>query len=152
MDAIQLFFSSLRWQDILDICISSYILLRLYALFRGTAAFRVMVGLAFLWLFQGLALKLGLIVLSYAIQGITAAAAIIIVVIFRNEIRTVTITRCLPVLSMWVLSHRLNILESEYSAMTRPTTKLFAAAGSDIHPTILKRVRSGCCSLTMRAW
>jgi uncharacterized protein (TIGR00159 family) len=93
MDSIQLFFSTLRWQDLLDICISSYILFRLYALFRGTAAFRVMVGLAFLWLFQGLSLKLGLIVLSYAIQGITAAAAIIIVVIFRNEIRTVFQTK-----------------------------------------------------------
>lgn len=93
MDSISLFFSSLRWQDILDICISSYILFRLYALFRGTAAFRVMVGLALLWLFQGLSLKLGLIVLSYAIQGITAAAAIIIVVIFRNEIRTVFQTK-----------------------------------------------------------
>lgn len=93
MNAINLFFSSLRWQDILDIFISSYILFRLYALFRGTAAFRVMLGLAFLWLFQGLSLKLGLIVLSYAIQGITAAAAIIIVVIFRNEIRTVFQTK-----------------------------------------------------------
>ena len=93
MDAIRLFFSSLRWQDIIDICISSFILFRLYALFRGTAAFRVMLGVAFLWLFQGLSLKLGLIVLSYAIQGITAAAAIIIVVIFRNEIRTVFQTK-----------------------------------------------------------
>ena len=54
MDPIYLFFSSLRWQDILDIGISSYILFRLYTLFRGTAAFRVMVGLAFLWLLQGL--------------------------------------------------------------------------------------------------
>jgi len=93
MDPIYLFFSSLRWQDILDICISSYILFRLYALFRGTAAFRVMVGLAFLWIFKEFSFKLGLIVLSYAIQGITAAAAIIIVVVFRNEIRTVFQTK-----------------------------------------------------------
>ncbi len=93
MNAIYLFFSSLRWQDILDICISSYILFRLYALFRGTAAFRVMVGFSFLWLFQRLSLTLGLIVLSYAIQGITAGAFIIIVVIFRNEIRTVFQTK-----------------------------------------------------------
>lgn len=93
MDAIYFFISSLQWQDILDICISSYILFRLYALFRGTAAFNVMVGLAFLWLVKGLSMKLGLIVLSFALQGITAAAAIIIVVIFRNEIRTVFKTK-----------------------------------------------------------
>jgi diadenylate cyclase len=93
MDSIYIFFSSLRWQDILDICINSYILFRLYALFRGTATFRVLVGLAFLWFFQRLALSIGLIVTSWAIQGITAAAAIIIIVIFRNEIRTVFQTK-----------------------------------------------------------
>jgi diadenylate cyclase len=93
MNSLYIFFSSLRWQDILDICINSYILFRLYALFRGTATFRVLVGLAFLWFFQRLSLSLGLIVTSWAIQGITAAAAIIIIVIFRNEIRTVFQTK-----------------------------------------------------------
>ena len=93
MDSIYIFFTSLRWQDILDICINSYILFRLYALFRGTATFRVLVGLAFLWFFQRLALSLGLIVTSWAFQGITAAAAFIIIVIFRNEIRTVFQTK-----------------------------------------------------------
>ena len=93
MNSIYMFFSSLRWQDILDICINSYILFRLYALFRGTTAFRVMVGLAFLWYFQRFPLALGLIVTSWAIQGITVSAAIIIIVIFRNEIRSVFQTR-----------------------------------------------------------
>ncbi len=93
MDSIYIFFTSLRWQDILDICINSYILFRLYALFRGTTTFRVLVGLAFLWFFQRLAFSLGLIVTSWAFQGITAAAAFIIIVIFRNEIRTVFQTK-----------------------------------------------------------
>ena len=44
------FVSSIRWQDILDITFNGYILFRLYALFRGTDTFRVLIGIAFLWL------------------------------------------------------------------------------------------------------
>ena len=83
------FFSSIRWQDIVDISLNSYILFRFYILFRGTNAFRVLTGIAFLWFFQRLAFSLGLIITSWAIQGITAVAALIIIVVFRNEIRSV---------------------------------------------------------------
>ena len=82
-------FASVRWQDILDITINSYILFRLYVLFRGTNVFRVLVGIAFLWFFQRIAVSLGFIVSSWVFQGITAAGAIIIIVVFRNEIRSV---------------------------------------------------------------
>jgi len=107
MDSIYIFFSSLRWQDILDICINSYILFRLYALFRGTATFRVLVGLGFLWFFQRLSLSIGLIVTSWAIQGITAAGAIIIIVIFRNEIRTVFQTKNMRAI-LWGLPQKIH--------------------------------------------
>jgi len=69
--------------------INSYILLRVYVLFQGTNAFRVLVGLTMLWLTQEVAASLGLILTSWAVRGITAAAAIIIIVVFRNEIRSV---------------------------------------------------------------
>lgn len=83
------FFSSIRWQDIIDIALMSYIIFRLYVLFKGTNVFRVLIGIAFLWFFQRIASWLGLIVTSWAIQGITGVAAIILIVIFRNEIRSV---------------------------------------------------------------
>ena len=82
------FLSSIRWQDIVDILINSYILLRVYILFQGTNAFRVLVGITSLWILQEVAASLGLILTSWAIRGITAAAAIIIIVVFRNEIRS----------------------------------------------------------------
>jgi diadenylate cyclase len=82
------FVSSIRWQDIVDILINSYILLRVYILFQGTNAFRVLVGITSLWILQEVAASLGLILTSWAIRGITAAAAIIIIVVFRNEIRS----------------------------------------------------------------
>ena len=82
------FFGTLRWQDLADIVLNSYILFRLYVLFRGTNAFRILVGIAALWILHDMAAALGLILTSWVLQGITAAAAIIIVVVFRNEIRS----------------------------------------------------------------
>jgi uncharacterized protein (TIGR00159 family) len=89
MEHFSAYFSILRWQDLVDIALNSYILFRLYVLFRKTNAFRVLIGIALLWFFQRISSSLGLIVTSWAIQGITAAAAIIIIVIFRDEIRSV---------------------------------------------------------------
>ncbi|CAB5129106.1 Diadenylate cyclase spyDAC; Bacterial checkpoint controller DisA with nucleotide-binding domain [Olavius algarvensis associated proteobacterium Delta 3] len=89
MEALAQFLNTMRWQDLLDIALASYILFRFYALFRGTFVFRVVTGLVFLWLFGRMAVFLGLIVTSWAIQAITAVAAFIIIVVFRHEIRSV---------------------------------------------------------------
>ncbi|MFO7964138.1 MAG: diadenylate cyclase [Desulfobacterales bacterium] len=83
------FFSGIGWLDIVDILLNSYILFRLYVLFRGTKTFRVLVGIAFLWFLQRAAFALGLVLFSWAIQGITAAGALIVIIVFRNEIRSV---------------------------------------------------------------
>ncbi|OQY54646.1 MAG: hypothetical protein B6245_20930 [Desulfobacteraceae bacterium 4572_88] len=81
--------TSIRWQDIADIALNSYLLFRLYALFRGTKVFRMLVGVALLWFFQEVTVSLGFIVSSLAIQGIIAVSAFIIIVVFSNEIRSV---------------------------------------------------------------
>ena len=89
MQKFLIFVSSIRWQDIIDIGFNSYILFRLYALFRGTDAFRVLIGIAFLWILQRMAVSLGLILTSWMMEGIIAVAALIVIVVFRNEIRSV---------------------------------------------------------------
>ena len=89
MEKIIFLISSLRWQDVVDISLVSYILFRFYILFRGTNAFRVLIGMTILWFFQQVAVSMGLIVTSWVVQGIVALGAFIIIVIFRNEIRTV---------------------------------------------------------------
>jgi uncharacterized protein (TIGR00159 family) len=89
MDNLVHFFSGFRWQDVVDIGLNSYILFRFYVLFRGTYVFRVLIGLTMLWFFQQIAGYMGLIVTSWVVQGIVAVAALIIVVVFRNEIRNV---------------------------------------------------------------
>jgi diadenylate cyclase len=82
------FLSTIRWQDLVDIIINSYILFRVYVLFHGTNAFRVLVGITSLWILQEVAASMGLILTSWAVRGITTAAAVIIIVVFRNEIRS----------------------------------------------------------------
>ena len=89
MEKLLLFISSIRWQDFVDICVNSYILFRFYVLFRGTNVFRVLIGMTVLWFLQRIAISLGLIVTSWVVQGIVAVGAIIIIVVFRNEIRRV---------------------------------------------------------------
>ena len=89
MNTLISFFLSIRWQDIVDVLLNSYILFRFYILFRGTNVIRVIVGIALLWIFQRIALSIGLIVTSWALQGIIAGAALIIIIVFRNEIRNV---------------------------------------------------------------
>ena len=84
---------SMGWQDVLDILLVSYILLRFYVLFRGTAVFRGILGLALLWVFQRIPTSLGLVVTSWAVQGIITVAAFIIIVVYRNELRSVLQTK-----------------------------------------------------------
>lgn len=105
METLAHFFASIRWQDVVDIGLNSYILFRFYVLFRGTYVFRVLIGLTMLWFFQQIAGYAGLIVTSWVIQGIVAVAALIIVVVFRNEIRNVLQARNLKTI-LWGFAYK----------------------------------------------
>lgn len=104
MDPFLSFISNVRWQDVVDIAISSYILFRLYVLFRGTNVFRIIYGITLLLIFQRIAAKVGLIVTSWALQGIFAVSALLIIIVFRNEIRSVLESRSFRAL-LWGFSH-----------------------------------------------
>jgi len=97
--------SWLRWQDVVDILLNSYILFRLYVLFRGTNVIRMIAAIAMLWIVKQLALTLGLIVTSWVMQGIIAVAALIIIIVFRNEIASVLRTRNFKSF-LWGVPHR----------------------------------------------
>ena len=86
-------FSGLRWQDIFDILLNSYILFRLYVLFRGTNVIRMLLAICILWAVSQSAVSLGLIVTNWAMQGVITVAALIIIIVFRNEIAGVLKTK-----------------------------------------------------------
>ena len=85
------FLLSFRWQDVVDILVISFLVHRLFLLFRGTTALQILLGLLFLWLCHTLAQASGLVLTSWFFQGMGAVAVLIIVVVFRHEIRDVLI-------------------------------------------------------------
>jgi len=89
MEKIISLIATLRWQDVIEISLLSYILFRFYVLFRGTNAFRVLIGLTVLWFFQQVAVSIGLTVTTGWSRQLLSWGPLIIIVIFRNEIRTV---------------------------------------------------------------
>ena len=98
--------SSIHWTDIIDILFISYVLFRLYVLFRATPVLRVLIGIGILWIFQRVAVWLNLVVTSWAIQGIIAAVALIVIVVFRNELRSVLQAKNLRSL-LWGYTHEI---------------------------------------------
>ena len=93
MDSLLYLFSGFRWHDVLDILLNSYILFRLYILFRGTNVIRVLLALCVLWAVSQAAVPLGLVITNWARQGVITVAALIIIIVFRNEISTVLRTK-----------------------------------------------------------
>ncbi len=136
MDKFIYLISSLRWQDIIDIGVVSYILFRFYILFRGTNAFRVLIGMTLLWFFQQVAVSMGLIVTSWVVQGIVALGAFIIIVIFRNEIRAVLLARNLKSIlwgssSKTVITNIENIAQSVFEMAQRKCGALLVFPGKE---------------------
>jgi len=136
MDRLINFLYTLRWQDIVDITLTSYILFRFYVLFRGTNVFRILIGMTILWFFQRIAVFLGLIVTSWVVQGVAAVAALIIIVVFRNEIRSVLQARNLKSI-LWGFTSKTVIptieilVESIFEMALRKTGALLVFPGKE---------------------
>jgi diadenylate cyclase len=78
-------FMIFRWQDAIDIALNSYILFRLYVLFRGTRIFQAILSIAVFWVLQHIATYFGMLVTGWVLRGFMALAAFIIIVVFRDE-------------------------------------------------------------------
>ncbi len=111
------FMASLRWQDFLDIGLNVFILFRLYVLFRGSRLIHIMPMVMVLWILKGVALSAGLVVTSWAIQGIIAAAALILIIVFRDEIASVFQARNLKTL-LWGFPSRGDITSLDIIAQS----------------------------------
>lgn len=81
--------TALRWQDILDILIVSFIIYRTFLLIKGTRAIQLIVGFIIVFLVFYLSKKLELFTLGWILSNFVGAIIFVIVVIFQNEIRRV---------------------------------------------------------------
>jgi diadenylate cyclase len=77
----------LSWLDVVDILVISYFVHRLFLLFRGTSSLQILVGLVFLRVLLLVAQRTGLVWTSQFLNEANAWVPILIIVVFRNEIR-----------------------------------------------------------------
>jgi len=101
---------TVRWHDWLDIGIVAFLLYRCFVLFWGTLVFRAIIGVTLLWMFDLVANTLGMIVTSLILRGIGAIIVIIVVVIFRNEIRGVVVSTS-PINLFWGKPRRRRVFD-----------------------------------------
>jgi diadenylate cyclase len=93
----------IRWQDVLDILLNSYILFRLYIILRGTRLFIIVVIIFLLLLSQQIIATSSMILTHAVLQGIAALTAIGVLIVFRYEIRGIFQTKNLKDL-LWHVS------------------------------------------------
>jgi uncharacterized protein (TIGR00159 family) len=77
----------LRWQDAVDILVLTLVVFRLYTWLRGTMALRIGLGMLVLVGAAFAADELGLLLTTYVLQALGAVATLVVVVVFRDEIR-----------------------------------------------------------------
>lgn len=81
--------ASMRWQDLMDILLITFILYRLYVWLQGTRALRILIALAALGLLYLLARWSGLFIITWILQYLWVVILVIMVVVFQSEIRQV---------------------------------------------------------------
>ncbi len=79
----------IRWQDIVDIIIMSFLVYQLYNWFKNTKAFQVLIGLGSLTVLYIITRRFGLFMTSWILQELGTALFVLIIVIFQSEIRQV---------------------------------------------------------------
>src|SRR5512146_2916255 len=77
----------IRWQDVADIIIMSFLAYQLYSWFRHTRAMQVLIGMVFLVGVYFITKNLGLFMTSWILQELGTVLFVLIIVIFQAEIR-----------------------------------------------------------------
>jgi diadenylate cyclase len=86
-EGVKSLLSFIRWQDIADIVIMSFLVYQLYTWFKNTKAFQVVIGLGSLGVLYLITRNLGFFMTSWILQELGTALFVLIIVIFQAEIR-----------------------------------------------------------------
>lgn len=79
--------SSLRWQDIVDILIVSYIIYRVILLIRGTRAVQMLVGIIVITVIYFISSQLDLLALHWLLRTFLSSILLIVIIVFQRDIR-----------------------------------------------------------------
>jgi len=77
----------IRWQDLVDIGIISFLIYRLLQILRGSRAMQMIVGLAVILVAYVSSRLLGLFTLNWILDNFLASFILVIIVIFQSDIR-----------------------------------------------------------------
>lgn len=81
------FLSQLRWQDLIDVIIVSYIIYKVFFLVKGTRAARMLIGVGVLLAFSLISRFFELYTLDWLIQSFWTQIVIVLIILFQPEIR-----------------------------------------------------------------
>ncbi len=77
----------LTWQDLVDILLIGFLLYRLFVLFMRSHALQILLAVLTLYVLQLAARSIGLVLTSWFFETIRPVVIVILVVVFRNELR-----------------------------------------------------------------
>ncbi len=80
-------FSLIRWRDIVDILIVSFIIYRILIFIKGSRSQQIILGFFFIFIVYQLSNIFGLLTLNWLLSNFLSSIIIIIVIIFQNDIR-----------------------------------------------------------------
>jgi len=76
------FFDQIRWQDLVDIAIVSFIIYKIFILVKGTRAARMLVGVGLLLAISLISRFFELYTLDWLIQNFWAQIVIVLIILF----------------------------------------------------------------------
>jgi diadenylate cyclase len=80
-------FSQLRWQDLIDIAVVSFIIYKIFILVKGTRAARMLIGVGVLLALSLFSRFFELYILDWLIQSFWTQIIIVLIILFQPEIR-----------------------------------------------------------------
>jgi diadenylate cyclase len=86
-EVLRQFVENLRWQDLLDILLVSFILYRLFLLIKGTRAVQLLRGMLMLLVAYLVSRALGLNTITWLVQSAATMILVAIPVVFQPELR-----------------------------------------------------------------
>ncbi len=78
---------AMRWQDIVDILIVSYIIYRIILLIRGTRAVQMLLGIIVIAAIYFISGRLNLLTLHWLLKTFLSSILLIIIIVFQSDIR-----------------------------------------------------------------
>jgi diadenylate cyclase len=106
MELLTEIIQGIRWQDIVDVLLLSYILYRLLLIVKGTRALQMLMGLATLLIAFVVSRGMGLHTIDWVIQSVWSYIVLALIILFQPEIR-----RALAQMGVNPLTQRLSSME-----------------------------------------